>query len=102
MEGERVSVEIGLGGLSIYDSNGRKQRSLELGHISRSAFVPEARFCVAASVFFTPCSPFPLRWQCRGSQLVLFIKTPSEMEERQITLTVKPGLRPCLSHRGGP
>jgi hypothetical protein len=58
---ERVSVTIGLDGLKITDANsGRTMRSYELGHISR--------------------------WQSRGSSLVLYTKTPVDIEERSVTL----------------
>lgn len=58
---ERVSVQIGLDGLKILDANsGRSIRSYELGHISR--------------------------WQSRGSSLVLYTRTPVDVEERQLTL----------------
>ncbi len=58
---ERVSVQIGLDGLKIIDINSnRTTRSYELGHISR--------------------------WQSRGSSLILYTKTPVDVEERQLTL----------------
>ncbi len=59
---ERVVVTIGLDGLKIQSaSDSRTLRSYELGHISR--------------------------WQSRGASLVLYTKTPSDVEERQLTLT---------------
>lgn len=58
---ERVSVAIGLDGLKISDANtGRTMRSYELSHISR--------------------------WQSRGSSLVLYTRTPVDLEERSVTL----------------
>ncbi len=58
---DRVSVTIGLDGLKIMDvASGRTMRSYELGHISR--------------------------WQSRGSSLVLYTRTPVDLEERAVTL----------------
>lgn len=60
-QAERVVVQIGLDGLKIMNaSDNRTMRSYDLGHISR--------------------------WQARGNQLVLYTKTPSDVEERQTTL----------------
>lgn len=58
---ERVTVQIGMDGLKILNAEGnRTLRSYELGHISR--------------------------WQTRGSSLVLYTRTPVDVEERQLTL----------------
>lgn len=58
---ERVVVQIGLDGLRILDAgSGRAMRTYELSHISR--------------------------WQSRGSSLVLYTRTPVDVEERQTTL----------------
>lgn len=58
---ERVTVQIGLEGLKILNAEGnRTMRAYELGHISR--------------------------WQTRGNNLVLYTKTPVDVEERQLTL----------------
>ncbi len=65
---DRVSVQIGLDGLVVSDANsGRSLKSYELGHITR--------------------------WQSKGldsargrSSLVLYTRTPSDVEERQLTL----------------
>jgi hypothetical protein len=55
-------VQIGLDGLRILsDRDNRTLRSYELNHISR--------------------------WQSRGSSLVLYTKTPQDLEERTVTLS---------------
>lgn len=60
-QSERVIVQIGLDGLKVLGLDGKKTlRSYDLSHISR--------------------------WQCRGSSLVLYTKTPVDVEERQVTL----------------
>ena len=62
LDGDRVWVQIGLDGLKILsDRDNRTLRSYELPHISR--------------------------WQSRGSSLVLYTKTPSDLEERTLTLS---------------
>lgn len=59
---ERVVVQIGLDGLKLLNANDNHiMRSYELGHISR--------------------------WQSRGGSLVLYTRTPVDVEERQTTLT---------------
>lgn len=59
---DRVMVQIGMDGLKITTtSDNRTLRSYELSHISR--------------------------WQSRDNNLVLYIKTPNDMEERQTTLS---------------
>ena len=89
MDGDRVTVQIGLDGLKIFDSNSnRTLRSLELGHISRRDRSP-LNFCCNSARAFPRLNPLAFRWQCRGTTLVLFVKTPNEIEERQITLTVR-------------
>ncbi len=58
---ERVVVQLGLEGLRIMNADGsRLLNSYELSHISR--------------------------WALRGTSLVLFTKTPVDVEERQLTL----------------
>ena len=57
---ERVSVQIGLDGFKVLSTEGLSVKSLDLSHISR--------------------------WQSRGTSLVLYTKTPVDLEERQITL----------------
>lgn len=58
---ERVVVQIGLEGLKLFNANdNRTIRSYELSHISR--------------------------WQSRGNNLVLYTRTPVDVEERQTTL----------------
>lgn len=59
---DRVNVQIGMDGLKITTtSDSRTLRSYELSHISR--------------------------WQSRSNNLVLYTKTPNDMEERQTTLS---------------
>jgi hypothetical protein len=58
---ERVVCQIGLDGLFILSSDGKRvQRKYPLNHISR--------------------------WALRGSSLVLYTKTPVDVEERTVTL----------------
>lgn len=58
---EQASVQIGLEGLKVMDpSSGRTMKSFDLGHISR--------------------------WQSRGNSLILYTRTPVDVEERQLTL----------------
>ncbi len=58
---ERVTVQIGLDGLKVLNNEGtRTMRNYELAHIAR--------------------------WQHTGSSLVLYTKTPVDLEERQLTL----------------
>jgi hypothetical protein len=57
---ERVTVQVGLEGLKILNADGtRTTNSYELSHISR--------------------------WSMRGNSLILYTKTPVDVEERQIT-----------------
>ena len=42
-----------------------------------------------------PCMR-PCRWQSRGSSLVLYVKTPVDVEERQLTLQVGHLRHVCL------
>lgn len=59
---DRVVVQIGLDGLKLLNaSDNRTMRSYELGHISR--------------------------WQSRGGSLILYTRTPVDVEERQTTLS---------------
>jgi hypothetical protein len=60
---ERVTIQIGLEGLKVLNSDGtRPMRSYELSHISR--------------------------WQSSGGgSLILYTKTPVDVEERQLTLS---------------
>ncbi len=59
---EQVTIQIGLEGLKVLTSDGnRTMRSYELSHISR--------------------------WQSNGGSLILYTKTPVDVEERQLTLT---------------
>ncbi len=58
---EQVTIQIGLEGLKVLTSDGsRTMRSYELSHISR--------------------------WQSNGGNLILYTKTPVDVEERQLTL----------------
>lgn len=58
---ERVVVQIGLDGLKIMaNGSDRVMRSYDLSHISR--------------------------WQSKGSSLILYTRTPVDVEERQTTL----------------
>lgn len=59
---ERVTVQLGMDGLAIFNAEGTtKKRAYELSHISR--------------------------WQATGGTLVLYTRTPVDLEERQLTLT---------------
>lgn len=59
---ERVVVQIGLEGLKLLGaSDNRAMRSYDLSHITR--------------------------WQSRGGSLILYTRTPVEVEERQTTLS---------------
>jgi hypothetical protein len=59
---ERVILQVGLDGLKLLSaSDNRSLRSYELGHISR--------------------------WQSKGNSLVLYTRTPVDVEERQTTLS---------------
>ncbi|KAI7842789.1 hypothetical protein COHA_003535 [Chlorella ohadii] len=59
--GERVVVEVGLEGFNVFDSSGgRLQRKYPLHHISR--------------------------WSMRGSSLILFTRSPVDVEDRSVTL----------------
>ena len=58
---ERVTIQIGLEGLKVLNSDGsRTMRAYDLSHISR--------------------------WQSDGGSLILYTKTPVDVEERQLTL----------------
>lgn len=58
---ERVTVQIGLDGLKVMNREGtRTMRSFDLKHITR--------------------------WQSSGGSLILYTRTPVDLEERQVTL----------------
>jgi hypothetical protein len=69
---ERVTVQIGLSGLKVLNREGtRTMRSYDLKHIAR--------------------------WQSTGNSLILYTRTPVDLEERQVTLSGdSTTIRSCL------